>query len=345
MPAYFYHLSFELFHPSSTEASGVTQPDSGNASYRSHTASVQEKAPHGREQTADPGFKQRLRDVLPEADAILVSPPPPPPLPEAQLSPPLPPADWRYGLISVESFTMAPLAASIRRSTTAAAQNPPSQRPPAGGSTSAAISEEGGGGAGGGSVGGVGGGGASAATKGRFISLTPENADLGWGIVHLYRDSAQTPELYDDDSWKTPGLASSGVGSGAARTSPPRHHRRGHQQQSQQSQQSQQQQQQQWNEEDCTTLCILAVPSYLTPFDLLGYVGEKTIKEVTHIRMIRTERVNRYMVLLKFRSATTARQWRKEWNGKPFNSVEVSSSAYRERDKNGVYEVGEEKFI
>jgi BRCA1-associated protein len=80
-------------------------------------------------------------------------------------------------------------------------------------------------------------------------------------------------------------------------------------------------------EYDCTTLCILAVPSYMSASDLLGFVGEATMDDVSHFRMIRTARANRYMVLMKFRSGKKAREWQKEWNGKVFNSMEVCSAS------------------
>jgi BRCA1-associated protein len=78
-----------------------------------------------------------------------------------------------------------------------------------------------------------------------------------------------------------------------------------------------------FNQEDCTTLCILAVPSYMTPSDFLGFVGEQTREDVSHFRLIKTSRANKYMVLMKFWDAKQAREWRKGWNGKAFNSMEV----------------------
>jgi BRCA1-associated protein len=104
--------------------------------------------------------------------------------------------------------------------------------------------------------------------------------------VHLYREGQETPGLYDD-------ARAAGAGG-------------------------------EFKEEECTTLCILAVPSYMTPSDFLGFVGERTREEVSHFRMIKTSRANKYMVLMKFREAKDAREWRKEWNGKTFNSMEVS---------------------
>jgi BRCA1-associated protein len=77
------------------------------------------------------------------------------------------------------------------------------------------------------------------------------------------------------------------------------------------------------SDEDCSVLCILAVPSYLSPADFLGFVGEDTRDQVSHFRMIKTARANRYMVLMKFRDGKKAREWQKEWNGKVFNSMEV----------------------
>jgi hypothetical protein len=123
------------------------------------------------------------------------------------------------------------------------------------------------------------------ATKGRFIPTDPKSTELGWGVVHLYRDADETPGLYDE---ATPGA-------------PP------------------------FDADKCSTLCILAVPSYMGPADLLGWLGERSREEVSHFRLIRTERANKYMVLMKFRDAEMARAWQRDWNGKPFNSMEVCS--------------------
>jgi BRCA1-associated protein len=78
--------------------------------------------------------------------------------------------------------------------------------------------------------------------------------------------------------------------------------------------------------EALTTVAILAVPSYMTPSDFVGFVGEGTRDAVSHIRMIRTGKANRYMVLMKFRDKDDARIFVKEFNGKVFNSMEVQCS-------------------
>ncbi|KAF2460660.1 RING-10 protein [Lineolata rhizophorae] len=132
-------------------------------------------------------------------------------------------------------------------------------------------------------------------TRGKYIPSDPKNTAVGWGVVHLYREAIDTPGLQDDTT------SSSGSDNGklgdASRMGA-------------------------FNVADCTTLCILAVPSYMTPSDLLGFVGEQTREEVSHFRLIRTERANKYMVLMKFRDPTNAKKWQKEWNGKLFNSME-----------------------
>ncbi len=134
------------------------------------------------------------------------------------------------------------------------------------------------------------------ATQGRYEPFEPEEEELGWGIIRLYRDAEATPGLYADTSTK----ASKGA---------------------------KEKERLPFRDEDCTTLCILAVPSYLTPSDFLGFVGEKTREDVSHFRMIRTERSNRYMVLMKFRNGKKAREWRKEWNGKTFDGMEVGTES------------------
>ena len=80
------------------------------------------------------------------------------------------------------------------------------------------------------------------------------------------------------------------------------------------------------DDEALTTVAILAVPSYMTPSDFVGFVGEGTRDAVSHIRMIRTGKANRYMVLMKFRDKDDARIFVKEFNGKVFNSMEVQCS-------------------
>ena len=137
------------------------------------------------------------------------------------------------------------------------------------------------------------------ATKGRYEPCDTDQEKLGWGVVRLYRDSEETSGLYDEPTTLKHSKPGKNL-SGKERNEQPA-----------------------FRDEECTTLCILAVPSYLTPSDFLGYVGEKTRDVVSHFRMIRTERGNRYMVLMKFRNGKKAREWRRQWNGKAFDGMEV----------------------
>ena len=163
--------------------------------------------------------------------------------------------DWRFGRVRVEAWNMPPTP-------------PPS--------TSTERKEE---------TSGMGSGlvEAGRVTKAEFRALEGKNTEIGWGVVHLYRDGEESAGL-----WSVGGEE---VYDG---------------------------------EEDCTTLCIPAVPSYLTPSDFLGFVGEKTRGVVSHFRMVMTGRMNRYLVLMKFRDGGVAKRWRAEWDGKVFNSMEVS---------------------
>ena len=138
-------------------------------------------------------------------------------------------------------------------------------------------------------------------TKGRYEPLDQQVTDSVWGIVHLYRDADETPDLYGDSLLSKPSNPwySRALKGSKSTFHPPA------------------------ADQDCTTLCILAVPSYLAPSDFLGFVGEETREHVSHFRMIRTVRANRYMVLIKFRDGKMARNWQRAWNGKVFNSMEV----------------------
>ncbi|KAI1768539.1 zf-UBP-domain-containing protein [Hypoxylon sp. FL1150] len=132
-------------------------------------------------------------------------------------------------------------------------------------------------------------GGAGRATKAKFVPSTNfKNTELGWGIVHLYREESESPEL----------------------TSPP------------EQASGAEEEQQDGAQIDCTTVCIPAVPSYLSPGDFLGFVGDKWRDQVSHYRMVMTGRMNRYLVLMKFRESKQAQLFRREFDGKVFNDVE-----------------------
>ncbi|OJJ44072.1 hypothetical protein ASPZODRAFT_72244 [Penicilliopsis zonata CBS 506.65] len=147
-------------------------------------------------------------------------------------------------------------------------------------------------------------------TRGKYTALDHRSSDSVWGVVHLYRDAQETPYLADDDY----GTYLSGSAAARHGQSGPDSYK--------QPRQVEDQSRQSHLDEECTTLCILAVPWYLSPPDFLGLVGQATLDDVSHFRMIRTARANRYMCLMKFRSAKKAREWQKEWNGRLFNNLE-----------------------
>ena len=125
--------------------------------------------------------------------------------------------------------------------------------------------------------------------------LELKTTDVGYGVVHLYRDSEESLLLGDDEVF--------------ARRSLDRLPRPSSKEDN-------------FTPDDCSTLCILAVPSWMMPSDLLGFVGDQAREEVSHFRLIRTGRTNKYMVLMKFRSAKKARDWQKANNGRLFSSAE-----------------------
>ncbi|KAF9976153.1 hypothetical protein BGZ73_009067 [Actinomortierella ambigua] len=64
-----------------------------------------------------------------------------------------------------------------------------------------------------------------------------------------------------------------------------------------------------------TSVCVLAVPSYMSPGDFLNFVGPVR-QDASHFRIIR------FMVLIKFRSPESTAAFYKRYNGRPFSSLE-----------------------
>ncbi|KAF3986651.1 hypothetical protein FT663_03035 [Candidozyma haemuli var. vulneris] len=73
---------------------------------------------------------------------------------------------------------------------------------------------------------------------------------------------------------------------------------------------------------DQTMLSIIALPTYFTATDLLGYIGDHHMEHITHIRILRSEKANRFLVLLKFDDVLRAAEFQYHFDGKPFNSME-----------------------
>ncbi|XP_054719594.1 BRCA1-associated protein-like [Uloborus diversus] len=68
-------------------------------------------------------------------------------------------------------------------------------------------------------------------------------------------------------------------------------------------------------------LCILAVPAAMTTHDLLQFVAP-VYDDIEHMRIIRENKPNQYMVLVKFRNQLSADIFYKNFNGERFNSIE-----------------------
>lgn len=287
MPAYFFHITLELYPsrslpdknktftppprtdifnselPTHRRASWGSYPCSAVRTYNSlkttaHTSSTSEagQATSSRDNRPPTSrrFSGRTRPSLSDHHDSPVPVVKPPKRPAHTRTQSFAHRDWRFDTISILSIDMNLSEGTDASQSRAKSLKHPSHAPNTGG----------------------------LATKGKFIPSDPKETEVGWGVVHLYRDGQETPGLYDEIDGDTA-----------------------------------------FNEEDCTTLCILAVPSYMTPSDFLGFMGEQTREHVSHFRLIRTSRANKYMVLIKFREAKKAREWRKEWDGKAFNSMEV----------------------
>lgn len=280
MPEYFFHLTFELYPSrSSSHATFIPPPQTDifeglpvhrRASWGSLTPDfhikentlkpvasssdiVQTAAPRERPPPAR-RISQRTRASFTDHHDSPVPVVKPPKRPAHRRTQSFAHKDWRFDAISVQSIDM-----SASNGNELARPRTKSLKQPAQAQSSGGL-----------------------ATKGKFIPSDLKDTEIGWGVVHLYRDGQEAPGLYDESE-------------GASK---------------------------EFREEDCTTLCILAVPSYMTPSDFLGFVGERTREDVSHFRLIKTSRANKYMVLMKFTDAKKARDWRKEWNGKAFNSME-----------------------
>jgi BRCA1-associated protein len=282
MPAYFFHLTFELYparSPSTTTYTPPPQTDIFTTELPVHRKPVWgslapaapvydslTKAAAAGSDVKQPGaprdrppparrLSQRARHSFSDHHDSPVPAIKPPKRPDHRRTQSFAHRDWRFDTISITSIDMsASTGDELTRSRSKSLKHPAQPQ----------------------SSGGL-------ATKGKFIPSDLKDTELGWGVVHLYRDGQETPGLHDADE-------------GAAAD---------------------------FHEEDCSTLCILAVPSYMTPSDFLGFVGEQTREDVSHFRLIKTSRANKYMVLMKFEDAKKAREWRAAWNGKAFNSMEV----------------------
>lgn len=175
--------------------------------------------------------------------------------------------DWRFGFVSIETLdpTEAMAVAEAEASSSAAAAAAPSLGPNLFGP--------------------------GTATKATCVRLNTHHTNVGWGVVHFYRDEHENTASRLTEAEQQLGATATAAGVD--------------------------------EDEDCSTLCIPAVPAYMTPGDLWGFIGERWREDISHCRMVMTSKMNRYLVLLKFRHGKVAREWKKMFDGTVFNTMEV----------------------
>ncbi|CAG8492231.1 1379_t:CDS:2, partial [Paraglomus occultum] len=125
---------------------------------------------------------------------------------------------------------------------------------------------------------------------GEFIPLKSGVTNISYGILHLYRGKKEIK----DNSQSSP---QQNIQSQSVEENNSIHDTAG------------------------TILAVLAVPSYMSASDFLGFVAPVR-NYVSHFRMIRDSAPNKYMVLMKFRHPRAARDFYDQFNGRPFSSME-----------------------
>lgn len=313
MTAYFYHLKFELYPtatPNSNEGdaskadpSNVWLPSQDASAFddfpshsRTSGSNLQADPTHSRSRQAPAGLADAgpetsdaghgvidcgptrvpLRTQRPRVEEIADrrslerhdSFPPPPA--GVALKPDTAVRDWRFGRVSVESIDSA--CGSNMATAGGSSRAEPSAAPTLGPTF----------------------GGAGTSTKAEFQPLETRHTELGWGVVHFYREGEGVPEFQ---------RLQEGV---------------------KVENESDESDEKQEADVDCSTLCIPAVPAYMSPGDFLGFVGERWRGDISHCRMVMTSSMNRYLVLLKLRDSKKANEWRRQFGGKVFNAMEVS---------------------
>jgi len=256
MPSYFFHLKLELYpapaqsktrhqRPATPQRNTTFVPPPGSDIFKTslpaHKTSRWSSYTFPKHSDASPasgsdftGSPRRLLPtdnteshgdalLLPERSLNLQHVPHSPALTPAKLSNEVSAKDWRYSAVSIESIDMEAHSSSASKANQTKSTN-----------------------------GGL-------HTKALYLPSDPKTTEVGWGVVHLYRDAEET-KTSEDHSQKRKSLEK-GVRSAKDEDFDP---------------------------DDCSTLCILAVPSWMMPSDLLGFVGDQTREDVSHFRLIRT---------------------------------------------------------
>ncbi|CAG8624646.1 10528_t:CDS:2 [Ambispora leptoticha] len=142
----------------------------------------------------------------------------------------------------------------------------------------------------------------------QFLPIEPNRTNLGYGILHLYRDPKEIPQSNEANSTSNEKIGINGkqvFNSGASSDESSNLELNG----------------QNLDLSDKTILAVLAVPVSFSASDFLGFVAPVR-KFVSHFRMIRDSALNKYMVLMKFRTARSANEFYNNYNGRAFTSME-----------------------
>jgi BRCA1-associated protein len=75
------------------------------------------------------------------------------------------------------------------------------------------------------------------------------------------------------------------------------------------------------NEEECDTLAILNLPTYMTTTDLFEMIQPQ--RDLLHIRIIKEESRDTYMVMITFETPAKARRWKGQWK-EPWQVIFIS---------------------
>ncbi|KAF3905378.1 hypothetical protein ABW21_db0203459 [Orbilia brochopaga] len=196
--------------------------------------------------------------------------------------------DYRFSVITLESINMA------SRPQTSNGSEIPSPARPRGKSVSFADSVDS----------------RFSSVKARYIPIVSSIANIGYGVVHLYRETTETPGLLQsavnsaEESHGSAAAERAGAEMSPVDATKDTDPSAG-------------------VEGESTVLAILAVPAYMTPSDFLGFVGEDAREAVSHFRLIRTgDDVRKYMALMKFRQLEDAKAFARDYNGREFNTME-----------------------
>ncbi|CCE78477.1 Piso0_001100 [Millerozyma farinosa CBS 7064] len=73
---------------------------------------------------------------------------------------------------------------------------------------------------------------------------------------------------------------------------------------------------------DDTMVAITALPVYFTATDLLAFMGDTYVKYITHLRILKSEKPNRFLVLIKFNDIVKTAEFQYKYNGKTFTAMD-----------------------